>query len=184
MLNIWELKSKADKDKAEGKSGKKVTGAQLRVQKDVSELTLPDNMDVEFPDPNDLMHFRLRLIPDEGLYRNGHFSFDFSINQNYPIEPPKVHCEQKIYHPNVDLMGNVCLNILREDWKPVLSLDQVMVGLQFLFLEPNQNDPLNKDAARSLQQHPDVFAQEVTRAMRGGFVGSEVFDNVLGWNRR
>lgn len=50
----------------------------------------------------------------------------------------------KIYHPNVDLEGNVCLNILREDWKPVLNLNSVMVGLQYLFLEPNADDPLNK----------------------------------------
>ena len=40
--------------------------------------------------------------------------------------------------------GNVCLNILREDWKPVLNLNSVMVGLQYLFLEPNADDPLNK----------------------------------------
>ena len=52
-------------------------------------------------------------------------------------------CRQ-IYHPNVDLEGNVCLNILREDWKPVLNLNSVMVGLQYLFLEPNADDPLNK----------------------------------------
>ena len=53
----------------------------------------------------------------------------------------------QIYHPNVDLEGNVCLNILREDWKPVLNLNSVMVGLQYLFLEPNADDPLNKGAA-------------------------------------
>ena len=53
-------------------------------------------------------------------------------------------CSLEIYHPNVDLEGNVCLNILREDWKPVLNLNSVMVGLQYLFLEPNADDPLNK----------------------------------------
>lgn len=36
------------------------------------------------------------------------------------------------------------MNILREDWKPVLNLNSVMVGLQYLFLEPNADDPLNK----------------------------------------
>ena len=56
-----------------------------------------------------------------------------------------LHSHQ-IYHPNVDLEGNVCLNILREDWKPVLNLNSVMVGLQYLFLEPNADDPLNKGA--------------------------------------
>jgi hypothetical protein len=39
-----------------------------------------------------------------------------------------------VYHPNIDLEGNICLNILREDWKPVLSISSVVYGLQFLFL--------------------------------------------------
>ena len=59
----------------------------------------------------------------------------------------------QIYHPNVDLEGNVCLNILREDWKPVLNLNSVMVGLQYLFLEPNADDPLNKGAHAALRNY-------------------------------
>ena len=82
--------------------------------------------------------------PPAGMYKGGSFKFTFAINNNYPHEPPKVKCVPKVYHPNLDLDGNVCLNILREDWKPVLNLNAVMVGLQYLFLEPNADDPLNK----------------------------------------
>lgn len=39
-----------------------------------------------------------------------------------------------MYHPNIDLEGNVCLNILREDWKPVLTVNSIVYGLQYLFL--------------------------------------------------
>lgn len=39
-----------------------------------------------------------------------------------------------MYHPNIDLEGNVCLNILREDWKPVLTINSIIYGLQYLFL--------------------------------------------------
>jgi len=39
-----------------------------------------------------------------------------------------------VYHPNIDLEGNICLNILREDWKPVLSINSVIYGLNFLFI--------------------------------------------------
>lgn len=42
--------------------------------------------------------------------------------------------QTQVYHPNIDLEGNICLNILREDWKPVLSISSVVYGLQFLFL--------------------------------------------------
>lgn len=105
-----------------------------------------------------------------------------------------------MYHPNLDLEGNVCLNILREDWKPVLNLNAIVVGLQYLFLEPNPDDPLNKgacrararlarssgltgvtraDAAKDLRENRSRFMQNVRQSMRGGWVGSEQFENVM-----
>lgn len=87
-------------------------------------------MKTEFPDPDDILNFVLTIEPDEGMYRSARFTFDFAINQNFPHEPPKVLCREKIYHPNIDVEGKVCLNILREDWKPVLNLNAVIVGLQ------------------------------------------------------
>ena len=97
---------------------------------DLSELSLPSTMKTDFPDPDDTLNFTLTIEPDEGMYKGGRFHFTFAISQGFPHEAPKVKCTQKIYHPNIDLEGNVCLNILREDWKPVLNLQAVIVGLQ------------------------------------------------------
>jgi ubiquitin-conjugating enzyme E2 M len=129
---------------AQEKKKPKISAAQIRIQKDLTELSLPSTMQTHFPNPEDLLNFQLTITPDEGMYKGGCFRFSFAVNSNYPHEPPKVKCTQKIYHPNIDLEGNVCLNILREDWKPVLNLNSIMVGLQFLFIEPNPADPLNK----------------------------------------
>ena len=57
--------------------------------------------------------------------------------------------------------GNVCLNILREDWKPVLTINSIVYGLQYLFLEPNPDDPLNKEAATELQANREEFFLEL-----------------------
>lgn len=112
---------------------------------------------------------------------------------------PRVHSMlivTKIYHPNVDLEGNVCLNILREDWKPVLNLNSVMVGLQYLFLEPNADDPLNKgrrtwsvcakmfadeitEAAEELRKNRDTFIQNVKSSMRGVHIKGVQYAKVL-----
>lgn len=92
-------------------------------------------MKTDFPDPDNILHFILTIEPDEGMYRNGRFTFTFDINHNFPHDPPKVRCQEKIYHPNIDLEGKVCLNILREDWKPVLNLNAVIVGLQVCLAE-------------------------------------------------
>lgn len=151
----------------------------LRSSSDLSELSLGSTMKTDFPDPDDILNFSLILTPDEGLYKGGVFHFSFAISQNFPHEPPKVKCKEKIYHPNIDLEGNVCLNILREDWKPVLNLNAVIVGLQFLFLEPNASDPLNKEAANDLMTDRDRFKRNVRSAMGGGSVKGEVFDRVI-----
>ena len=63
--------------------------------------------------------------------------------------------------------GHVCLNILREDWKPVLTIQSVIMGLQFLMLEPNADDPLNKDAAQMLADNRTKFHQIVRDTFRG-----------------
>jgi hypothetical protein len=97
---------------------------------DLSELSLGSTMRTHFPNPDDILNFTLTIDPDEGMYKGGAFGFSIAINQNFPHDPPKVKCLQKIYHPNIDLEGNVCLNILRGDWKPVLNLNAVVVGLQ------------------------------------------------------
>ncbi|KAL3424602.1 ubiquitin-conjugating enzyme [Phlyctema vagabunda] len=184
MLKIWSMKQKqqqaANADAAAtGTRKKKVTAAQLRVQKDVTELSLPSTMKTEFPDEDDLLNFFLTIEPDEGMYKGGRFQFKFEISQDFPHQAPKVKCTQKIYHPNIDLEGNVCLNILREDWKPVLNLQSIMIGLQFLFLEPNASDPLNKEAAEDLRSNREGFRRNVRSAMGGGAVKNQSFERVL-----
>ncbi|KAI9494115.1 putative ubiquitin-conjugating enzyme E2 [Zychaea mexicana] len=176
MIKIWNMKAK---EAAAEKKKPKTSAAQIRVQKDLSELEIPSTIKLEFPDPSDILNFNVKINPDEGLYNGGRFAFTFKINNNYPHEPPKVHCTQKIYHPNIDLEGNICLNILREDWKPVLSLHSVLVGLQYLFLEPNADDPLNKEAAEDLRQNRSGFASNVKRSLAGGALKGIQYDNVL-----
>ncbi|KAG1460881.1 hypothetical protein G6F56_005844 [Rhizopus delemar] len=176
MHSIWGKKSK--EAQAEKKKPR-TTAAQIRVQKDLAELDIPDTIQLDFPDASNILNFNVSILPDEGFYKGGVFKFTFAISNSYPHEPPKVRCTQKIYHPNIDLEGNICLNILREDWKPVLSLQAVLVGLQYLFLEPNAEDPLNKAAAEVLTSHRKVFESNVKRSMTGGSFDGVRYDTVL-----
>ena len=70
------------------------------------------------------MHFDVLIEPTEGFYKSAKTRFQVVVPTDYPHTPPKVTCRTKVYHPNIDLQGAVCLNILRDEWKPVLNLNR------------------------------------------------------------
>jgi len=174
--NVLSLKSKHS---AEFISSKRANAAELRAQKDIAEMYVPPGCKVEFKDPNDIMNFTLMITPTDGMYQSATFLFSILIPNTYPYEPPKVHCETLVYHPNIDLEGHVCLNILRQDWMPVLSLGSVIFGLMTLFLEPNPEDPLNKEAATLMLENRKSFEQNVRQSLRGGYVAGRSFPKLL-----
>jgi len=117
-----------------------------------------------FPNPNDLMNFEVIVAPDQGYWEGYQYTFQFTV--------PGM---EKIYHPNIDLGGNVCLNILRADWKPVLDINAVIYGLIVLFTQPNPNDPLNQEAAKCLRENPAKFKANVDRSLMGRDVDGVAF---------
>lgn len=109
-----------------------------RLQKDMATLDLPPGTSIKYnklPSGElDLQSFHIFINPtEESYWHGGLYDFEFSVPNSYPYEPPKVKCHVKIYHPNIDLEGSVCLNILRKDWKPVLNINHVIFGLETLF---------------------------------------------------
>ncbi|CAK4071210.1 unnamed protein product [Aphanomyces euteiches] len=158
---------------------KKRTPGEIRIQKDIAELDGGSAAVVSFPDTNDLTNFEVKVKVDTGLWTGASYNFTFKIPPLYPHEPPKVRCMTKIYHPNIDLDGNVCLNILREDWKPVLDINAVIYGLIYLFYEPNPDDPLNREAAELFRNDPHRFQDLVSRSLRGQTVQGIHFERLV-----
>ena len=60
---------------------------------------------------------------------------------------PKVRFLTKIYHPNVDKVGRICLDILKDKWSPALQIRTVLLSIQALLSSPNPDDPLDNDVA-------------------------------------
>jgi ubiquitin-conjugating enzyme E2 M len=143
---------------------------------DIAELDGGKVAEIDFPNPNDLTSFQVHVSPDSGYWKGATYRFTFSIPPHYPHSPPKVHCHTKVYHPNIDLQGKVCLNILREDWKPVLDINAVIYGLIYLFYEPNPDDPLNHEAAELFRKDVRQFERLVNRTLRGGILEGAQFE--------
>jgi len=158
---------------------KQRTPGEIRIQKDIAELEVGDVAEIKFPSPNDLTKFEVTVTPDSGYWKGATYKFTFNIPEGYPHDPPKVMCATKIYHPNINLQGNVCLNILREEWKPVLCIEHVIHGVIFLFYEPNPGDPLNQEAAEELRNNKPRFERSVRESLRGGYVRGEQFPRLI-----
>eukprot|EP01121_Diplochlamys_sp_Union-15-3_P019165 TRINITY_DN715_c0_g1_i1.p1 TRINITY_DN715_c0_g1~~TRINITY_DN715_c0_g1_i1.p1 ORF type:complete len:236 (+),score=59.02 TRINITY_DN715_c0_g1_i1:83-790(+) len=159
----------------------KTNAAELRAQKDLNELDLSATPGVEpkFPDENNIMNFNVFVTPTDGLYKGATFEFNLIVPTSYPYDPPKAVCKTLVYHPNIDFQGAVCLNILRADWKPVLTLGSVFFGLMTLFLEPNPDDPLNKEAAELMINKRSEFEANVKKSLRGGYMFNKQFPKLL-----
>jgi ubiquitin-conjugating enzyme E2 M len=191
MLKLFNRKTERDQeeDKKQEESlvngtatiVKKKSPGELRLKKEVAELDLPVHAEVRFPDDTNIMFFEVMvdLTKEECLWKGAKYKFTVTVSPNYPHEPPKCHCETQIYHPNIDLQGNVCLNILRADWKPVLGINAVILGLIFLFIEPNPNDPLNREAAELMRNSEPSFREKVKKSLKGGIIDGVNFPKLI-----
>merc|ERR1719410_1315475 len=166
MKNKKKKKKKSADDAKESETGKKRQKAGvLRLQIDFQDLELPTNCKLKIPDRAKLQTFYIEVKPDTGLWLGGTYTFKFIVPDDYPHKAPKVTLEERIYHPNIDENGAVCLNLLKADWKPILPVQQILHGLMFLFLEPNPDDPLNHEAAKLMREDKSRFKRKVTESV-------------------
>merc|ERR1712046_180527 len=69
------------------------------------------------------------------------------LPEDYPMSAPKVRFITRIYHPNVDKLGRICLDILKDKWSPALQIRAVLLSIQALLSAPNPDDPLDNGVA-------------------------------------
>jgi len=187
-LNFYTKKKRKRQAKKieSNKGGNTKDAASIRIQSELDGLfaDLQHNIEVIFdhkdPKKANLREFKVKIKVLNGWWKHGRYTFNFSVPKEYPIEAPKVTLKEKIYHPNIDTSGAVCLNILRNGWKPILSIEQVIHGLNFLFVEPNAKDPLNLEAAALLREQPKKFFENVKKSLRGQQVDGIQYKNFVG----
>ncbi|XP_060084171.1 ubiquitin-conjugating enzyme E2 N-like [Ylistrum balloti] len=95
-------------------------------------------------------HFHVTVKgPKESPYENGVFNLELFLPEEYPMSAPKVRFVTKIYHPNIDKLGRICLDILKDKWSPALQIRTVLLSIQALLSAPNPDDPLENDVAEA-----------------------------------
>eukprot|EP00629_Pelagomonadales_sp_RCC1024_P019226 CAMPEP_0119259368 /NCGR_PEP_ID=MMETSP1329-20130426/213_1 /TAXON_ID=114041 /ORGANISM="Genus nov. species nov., Strain RCC1024" /LENGTH=142 /DNA_ID=CAMNT_0007258747 /DNA_START=269 /DNA_END=694 /DNA_ORIENTATION=+ len=100
------------------------------------------------PYEDNLRYFSVLISgPTESPYERGVFRLELFLPADYPMAPPKVRFLTKIYHPNVDKLGRICLDILKDKWSPALQIRTVLLSIQALLSAPNPDDPLDNGVA-------------------------------------
>lgn len=144
---------------------------------DITELDLPPGIRWQ-RSAEDPYSFHLLFSPDAGPFRDTHIPITIAFPLTYPFSPPRVRCLVRLFHPNIDLLGHVCLNILRLDWSPVLSLGCVLLGVWMMMQEPQGEEPLNQVAGEMLRRSMHEYARVVEITKRGGRFGGEQYDDI------
>lgn len=139
-----------------------------RIRKELDDIILnpPIVCNAELID-DDLYHWNADLTgPTETPYDGGIFNLDIRFPLDYPFSPPKIVFLTKIYHPNINSSGNICLDILKDNWSPVLTISKIILSISSLLSDPNPDDPLETEIAQLYRDDYDKWfetAQSHTR---------------------
>uniref|UniRef100_A0A665WLS2 Ubiquitin-conjugating enzyme E2 D2-like n=1 Tax=Echeneis naucrates TaxID=173247 RepID=A0A665WLS2_ECHNA len=118
------------------------------------------------PVGDDMFHWQATIMgPSDSPYQGGVFFLTIHFPTDYPFKPPKVAFTTRIYHPNINSNGSICLDILRSQWSPALTISKVLLSICSLLCDPNPDDPLVPEIARIYKtdsQKYNKLAQEWT----------------------
>lgn len=139
-----------------------------RIQKELAEITLdpPPNCSAG-PKGDNLFEWLSTIFgPPGSVYESGIFYLDINFSTDYPFKPPKVCFKTRIYHCNVNSQGAICLDILKDNWSPALTISKVLLSICSLLTDCNPHDPLVGSIANQYitnREEHDRIAKEWTK---------------------
>ena len=112
---------------------------------------------------DDIFHWQATIMGPEGTpYQGGVFELRIDFPQDYPFKPPNVVFTTKIYHCNINSNGNICLDILKDQWSPALTTSKILLSICSLMNDQNPNDPLDADAAELYLKNHNKFLEQAS----------------------
>ena len=131
----------------------------VRLKKELEDLKLnpPANCSAGLV-KDDITHWKATIMgPTDSPYYGGIFYLNIHFPPDYPFKPPKCNFQTKIYHPNINGAGSICVDILKENWSPALTIEKVLISICSLLTDPNPDDPLSPEIANEFKNNYNKY---------------------------
>ena len=107
---------------------------------------------------DEIFHWQAAIMgPTDTPYSGGIFFLNIVFPTDYPLSPPKITFQTKIYHPNISSNGNIGLDILNERWFVGLTIDKVLLSIQSFLDEPNPDICYNTEIGNIYKTNRDLY---------------------------
>lgn len=130
-----------------------------RLQKELQDLlTHPIENISAGPTGDNIYQWEATIIGPEGTpYHGGVFRMKIDFTTDYPFKPPKCIFLTRIYHPNISSNGSICLDILKNQWSPTLTVSKLLLSICSLLNDPNPSDPLDSESANVYRSDKEKY---------------------------
>jgi len=139
-----------------------------RLQKELQRITQdpPANCSA-YAVNNDITNWEAVILgPKDTPYEGGIFKLQIVFKNQFPFKPPEIKFKTKIFHPNISERGDICLDILKDQWSPALQMDKVLLSICSLLASPNPDDPLVANAANLYKTNRGEYNRVVEEWVR------------------
>jgi ubiquitin-conjugating enzyme E2 D/E len=136
-----------------------------RIEKELQDIQRdpPSNCSAG-PIGHDLFRWEACIFgPEDSPYTGGVFKLSIQFPVEYPFRAPHIQFNTRIYHPNINSSGLICLDILKKEWSPALTISKVLLSISSLLTDPNPDDPFVPDIARLYKEDRVSYEQEAMR---------------------